>query len=741
MKKIVLFFLMVLSFVFMTNLLTAQVEKATLQTNAEKAIFSNPLSFSQNAVKTDPLPPTDAVLYSQMTNLAPGISAQDFEAGYDAYDAQGADDFVVSGGGWNIAAIRWAGSYSEGGGPAASFNVRFYNDNSGMPGTLVTNGEFLNISYIESGGIFQAELPSALSLPDGTYWIDIQGQQDYAAAGQYYWTRIDDGGTPAGAIFHWQNPGLGFGGPATWSPATAIWSELYYGLSFELLDEVPQTPILAIDPTSSFAFGNVAIGNTVSQTFTLQNIGGGSISISDISLDASSDAAFTMTNLSTLPGSLPPDAISFDIEFTPTAYGVVNAIVNITEDLTDGITTIDISGKGVVPPANDDCANAIPITGPYPATVSGTTVDATADCLPEYSVWYTVDLPYDLNLVTVSFCPTSDVLGTDIYSMYGILGVDCSCAFYGNDTYDFYTCTGIAPYYEFWYIPGPVTATLPITIMDSFDSWEVDFEFIVDVQPYISLDLTVMMEGPYGGGGMMSTLLNSGGNIPLAQPYNPALPYYDNATPDWLYAGTESVAAIPSPDVVDWVYLQLRDATDAATATSGTIIAEAAGFLTNTGQVVDLDGSSRIAFGLLASDINKGLFAVIYHRNHLGVISNNALTMSGPSFVYDFSSGETQVFGGANGHKQLEPGVWGMVAADGNGNGLVQNTDETAVWKLDLGGSGYQGGDFNMNGLTQNTDETDVWKPNLGGGGQIPAKGVDNTFVNMNQGYESQIPD
>jgi hypothetical protein len=240
---------------------------------------------------------------------------------------------------------------------------------------------------------------------------------------------------------------------------------------------------------------------------------------------------------------------------------------------------------------------------------------------------------------------------------------------------------------------------------------------------------------------MMSTALNTGGYIPLAQPYNPALPYYDNAAPEWLYAGTQSVAAIPSPDVVDWVYLQLRDANDAATATSGTIIAEAAGFLTSSGQVVDLDGSSRIAFGLLASDVNKGLFAVIYHRNHLGVISNNALTMTGPSFVYDFSTGVDQAYGGANGHKELEPGVWGMVAADGNGNGLVQSTDETSVWKADLGGSGYMGGDFDMNGLTQNTDETNLWKPNLGGGGQIPAKGVDNTFVNMNQGYQSQIPD
>jgi hypothetical protein len=74
-----------------------------------------------------------------------------------------------------------------------------------------------------------------------------------------------------------------------------------------------------------------------------------------------------------------------------------------------------------------------------------------------------------------------------------------------------------------------------------------------------------------------------------------------------------------------------------------------------------------------------------------------------------------------------------MVAADGNGNGLIQNTDETAVWKVDLGSSGYRGGDFNLNGLVQNTDETNYWKVNLGAGGQTPGK--------INQtGYQSQVP-
>lgn len=248
----------------------------------------------------------------------------------------------------------------------------------------------------------------------------------------------------------------------------------------------------------------------------------------------------------------------------------------------------------------------------------------------------------------------------------------------------------------------------------------------------ISVDLTVFLEGPYAGSNNMATSLNTNGYIPLAQPYAPALPYYDIADAGdivWYYSGTESVASIPT-GVVDWVYVQLRDADAAVNATSATIIGEQAAFLLDDGTVVGLDGSSMLDF---AVSVSENLYAVVFHRNHLGVMSANALTDGGGGvYSYNFSSGETQAYGAANGHKQLESGVWGMIAADGNGNGLIQNSDETAVWKADLGASGYLGGDFEMTGLTQNTDETAYWQPNLGGGGQTPAK--------ANLGYECQVP-
>ncbi|MCB2221547.1 MAG: choice-of-anchor J domain-containing protein [Bacteroidetes bacterium] len=280
-------------------------------------------------------------------------------------------------------------------------------------------------------------------------------------------------------------------------------------------------------------------------------------------------------------------------------------------------------------------------------------------------------------------------------------------------------------------LPGSYSAQIEVLTSDpNSDKGLATVNVTMMVEDGISLAAKAYLEGPYSGGGLMSTGLKTGGYIPLEQPYNPSLPYYDNASPAWLYTGTESVDAIPE-GVVDWVLVQLRDASDAASASSATAEATVAAFLMLDGSIVGLDGMSRLGFPGVT--IDNDLFLVVYHRNHLGIISANPVLSPGGFYTYDFSTEETQAFGGANGHKELEPGVWGMIAADGNGNGLVQNTDETAVWKLDLGGSGYQGGDFDMNGLTQNTDETNFWKPNLGGGGQIPAKSPDT-------GYQSQIP-
>ena len=222
------------------------------------------------------------------------------------------------------------------------------------------------------------------------------------------------------------------------------------------------------------------------------------------------------------------------------------------------------------------------------------------------------------------------------------------------------------------------------------------------------LDLKAYIEGPFNGTGM-NTTLNNNGFLPLSQPYN---------TSPWNYTGSEAVAAMPNADVVDWVLVELRDASSAALAGSQTMIAQQAGFLLSNGKIVGMDGQSNLLFENVT--IQQSLFVVVWHRNSAGVISSVPLLENGGVYSFDFSSGANQVYGGSQAHKEIAPGVWGMIGADGNSDSQINNADKLDVWVTQAGGGGYLKGDFNLDGQVNNTDKNDVWAPNSGLGGQVP---------------------
>ncbi|MBC8488057.1 MAG: hypothetical protein H8D45_18660, partial [Bacteroidetes bacterium] len=232
------------------------------------------------------------------------------------------------------------------------------------------------------------------------------------------------------------------------------------------------------------------------------------------------------------------------------------------------------------------------------------------------------------------------------------------------------------------------------------------FGIIPEPPPEITVQLKIFLEGPYFSGAM-TPWLNMLGVLPLTQPYN---------TSPWNYNGSESVDSIPNINVVDWILVELRDAVDAASATPGTKIAQKAAFLLNDGSVVDLDGNLDLQFN---DSIIQQLFVVIYHRNHLGILSANPLPLSGGAYIYDFTTGVDKVYGGMLGHKELETGVWGLISGDGNADGEVNNNDKVDVWETERGNSGYYNGDFNMNYEVYNDDKESYWEPNAGKGSHI----------------------
>jgi hypothetical protein len=95
---------------------------------------------------------------------------------------------------------------------------------------------------------------------------------------------------------------------------------------------------------SSAPFGNVAVGNTNSQTITLTNGGTANLIISQGSVSGS---GFKITGLSTPLTITPGSNATFNAVFTPTGAGKVTGSISLANDATSSPYTIALSGTGV----------------------------------------------------------------------------------------------------------------------------------------------------------------------------------------------------------------------------------------------------------------------------------------------------------------------------------------------------------------------------------------------------------
>jgi len=211
---------------------------------------------------------------------------------------------------------------------------------------------------------------------------------------------------------------------------------------------------------------------------------------------------------------------------------------------------------------------------------------------------------------------------------------------------------------------------------------------IVKLSNSVPVQLSVYLEGSIDTGtGLINTTLNTNALIPLGQPYNSA---------PWNYTGTETVTTIPAT-VVDWVLIELRQATSPALATSSTILAKRAAFLKSNGTIVDLNGTSTLSFNDYTLDAGKNLYAVIRHRNHLSIMSATGAILNTGTYVYNFTTGLSQAYGGANGYKQVGS-KFAMVTGDIDQDGNIFVSDYNK-WALGFGASnGYFNSDLDLGG-------------------------------------------
>jgi len=214
----------------------------------------------------------------------------------------------------------------------------------------------------------------------------------------------------------------------------------------------------------------------------------------------------------------------------------------------------------------------------------------------------------------------------------------------------------------------------------------------------VQLDLTVVLEGPFNGLDMNSSLNQL--FLPLSQPYN---------TLPWNYSGAENVGSIPNTNVVDWILVELRDAASPELATSATKIGQQAAFLLRNGKIVNIDGVSDLFFDL---NVFNSLFVVLWHRNHLSVLSASGLEKIGEVYTYNFTIDKNNAHG--SNLKDVGNGVWGMYGGNGLADEQIDDLDNTSVWAVESGVSDYLQGDYNMDGQVNNPDKNDIWLNNNG---------------------------
>ncbi|WP_298516525.1 LamG-like jellyroll fold domain-containing protein [uncultured Kordia sp.] len=162
--------------------------------------------------------------------------------------------------------------------------------------------------------------------------------------------------------------------------------------------------------------------------------------------------------------------------------------------------------------------------------------------------------------------------------------------------------------------------------------------------------------------------------------------------------------------IVDWVQLELRDATN-----NNTIIVETSALLQRDGDVVALDGVSPVTITIGHDDY----YVVIKHKNHLGIMTAMPVALTNTPTTVDFTDATNQITYGSNAQTTfgMPSGIVAMWSGNANGDTIVQysgtSPDTPNILSLvlnDVGNflnfptyivAGYTNNDVNMDGSTQ----------------------------------------
>ncbi len=147
----------------------------------------------------------------------------------------------------------------------------------------------------------------------------------------------------------------------------------------------------------------------------------------------------------------------------------------------------------------------------------------------------------------------------------------------------------------------------------------IDTANITAIDKFDLLKGKVLLQGAYNSGiGLMSDNLRTLGVIPHSDPYkvspyNSAFTEVSDAAADTISSAVLADQPAQSDNIVDWVFLELRD------AAGSTVVQTRPALVQKDGDIVDVDGKSPVTFNNVSS---ANYTIAVRHRNHLGLSTN-----------------------------------------------------------------------------------------------------------------------
>lgn len=217
---------------------------------------------------------------------------------------------------------------------------------------------------------------------------------------------------------------------------------------------------------------------------------------------------------------------------------------------------------------------------------------------------------------------------------------------------------------------------------------------------FILVTPKVFLQGAFDGVQNKDKLRNSGaytpGTLPASNllpssdpyrsaPYSTAFAHVANSVPETITsASVFNDLNNPNDQIVDWVFVELRNKTSNTTAP---VIQTRSALLQVDGDLVDIDGVSPVYFKNVDSTNNYVIS--VRHRNHLGISSNpaSALALGLKPSTFDFTNtGNTAAYFGTAGTNYTQGGgtpkilLWsGNVFINNQSNYLGLSTDRAQI--------------------------------------------------------------